>query len=138
MHVQVDDARHDIHAFRVDLARAGLRTTRRVDGDVRNSDARNVDDAAALDDDVDRATGRSARPVDQRRAADDQPLEGAVALMAVRREFRVLALLVAQVARGPRIWSGGRSLLRVGVVDENRDENGSQEAHASHDDTPVE
>ena len=83
MEVQVDEAGQDVHAVRVDLVVAGGRAPRCVNGKAGVAYARDPRDAVALDDDVDGAAGRGARAVDDDRAADDEAVEGAVALRAV-------------------------------------------------------
>ena len=133
MYVEIDDAGHDVHALGVDLSRSRLGPARRVDGHVRNTDRSDIRDAISLDDDVDGAAGRTAGPVDQRRAANDQALEGSIALVAIRRELRVFALLVAQTPRAGGVRPG-RPLLRAGGESNESDEEGSDQASASHDD----
>jgi hypothetical protein len=79
MHVQVDEARQQIHARRVDLV-VGLRRAigpQRQAGCARAHDPR---DAVALDDDVHGPRRRRAGSVDDHDAANRECLEGARAL----------------------------------------------------------
>ena len=80
MGVEVDEAREHVHPCRVDLPRRALRAAPFVDRDAGIPHAPDLRDPVPLDHDVDRPDGRRARPVDQRRAADDQPLERSLAL----------------------------------------------------------
>jgi len=82
MHVQIDEARHQVHARRVNLVIGPLRRpvgAKRQSWRGRAADRRN---AVALDNDVDRALRRRTGPVDQHRPANDERLEGPFAFVS--------------------------------------------------------
>ena len=78
--VAVDEAGHDVEAGAVDLPGGAARTRVGADGQVGIPDRAHLDDPVARDHDVHRALRRGAGAVDHRHAAEDQPLEGALAL----------------------------------------------------------
>src|SRR6266508_67272 len=73
--VAIDEARQHVHPGGVDLLHAFVRAARFFDGHLGKAHALDLFDPVVFDDDVDRAHRRSARAVDHRRAANDQPLE---------------------------------------------------------------
>ena len=87
--VEVDEARQDVHAGRVDFMHDRVRVAldresgppRLVDGPLRDADAADVDDAVPLDDDVHRPDGGRAGAVDHGGAADDEAVVRSLALV---------------------------------------------------------
>ena len=80
--MQVDETRQHVEIRRVDLFRRVLRPVLRFDRDLRKSDASDLPDAIAFDDDVHRTDRRRAGSVDERGAADDQPLKRTFAFIS--------------------------------------------------------
>ena len=81
MHVQVDDAGHDVHAVGVDLFGGIAGPVVRVDLQVGRTDAAYLHDLVAFDDDVHRAAGRCAGAVDHRGASDNQAFKRPLAFV---------------------------------------------------------
>ena len=79
--VHVDEAGHDVHAAQVDLLRRAGGAAVLVDRYAGIPDGLDLNDAIALDHDIHGSHGRGAGPVDDRGAAQDKPLVGAVALV---------------------------------------------------------
>src|SRR5215831_2918799 len=71
----IDEARQHVHPCGVDLLHAFVRAVRFFDGYLGKAHAPDLFDPVVFDYDVDGAYRRSARAVDHRRAANDQPLE---------------------------------------------------------------
>ena len=111
MDVEVDDAGQDVHARGVDLARGPFGTPGGIDRNVGHADVGDLGDAIPLDDDIDWAARRAAGAVDEGRAANDEPRERASAFVAIGREARVVALLIAEIARRRGVGGGGGALL---------------------------
>ena len=92
VHVQIDEAGHDVHAGRVDLLGALRRTPAIADGHLREADARDLGDAILRDDEIHRPARRRAGAVDDRGAADDQPVVRTIAFAgaAIGRRLHLL------------------------------------------------
>ena len=83
--VHVHEAWEQEHPLAVDLVVARLGTALLVDIHQRVAHRRHLDDPIVLDDDVHRPPGRRAGAVDDRHPADDQAIEGALALVGSAR-----------------------------------------------------
>ena len=112
--VHVHEAGEQEHPLAVDLMIAGVRPALLVDLDQREADRGHLDDAIALDDHVHRPPGRRAGTVDHRDPADDQPVEGSLALVgaAGRGGFHLRLRGGGKQGRGERAQhqDGARSL----------------------------
>ncbi|MNI21954.1 hypothetical protein D3C73_754970 [compost metagenome] len=89
MGVGVDEARHHVHAARIDLMRRVQRRTTLAFGQAGPAGLDDVGDLVVLDDDVHRPHRRRARAVDQHGAADHHQRIGAEAFVSAPRRRRV-------------------------------------------------
>ena len=87
VHVEVDEAGHEVHAGGIELARRAARPPSGVDRHARDPDADDRGDAVPLDDDGDGPARLAALDVDEVPAADD----GEDAQRGVRRAASVRA-----------------------------------------------
>ena len=78
MRVAIDEARRQIFAVAVEIAITRRGAQLLVDGRERGADLLHLRDAAALDDDIDRADGRRTCAVNHHRPTQDEPLVGAL------------------------------------------------------------
>ena len=81
VHVQVDKPRHHVHPGGIDLMVGILGRSVGLERHPRRSGTANLPDTVAFDHDIHRSLGRAPRAVNERRAADDQRLERAPALV---------------------------------------------------------
>jgi hypothetical protein len=96
MRVHVDEAGEGVHALDIQLAVVGLglRPVLGIDRHPWRADTLDLDDAVALDDDIDRAARWRPGAVDQGSTAQDEPIEGPLALVPVGRCRDRLGLFV--------------------------------------------
>jgi hypothetical protein len=83
--VVVDKPRQHEHPGGVDLVVRVLRGPVRLEGQAGRPRGANRGDAVLFDDDIDRASWRRARAVDEHRASDDERLERPGALAGLAR-----------------------------------------------------
>ena len=92
--VQVHETGQHVHAFRVDLLRRALRPVAGAHVARGRVDREQRLDAVSLYDDVDGTAWRRSGAVDHGRVADDQALEGTLALGARRRRAGIRIVLL--------------------------------------------
>jgi len=135
--VEVDQPGHEIHALGVELLRGPLGALRLVDRQLGVADADDLGDAVALDHHVHRTAGRRAVAVDQVDAADDEPLEGTLALATRRRRSGIGLPFGGEAPDGLRVAgrpgrSGGATRLRGEGDGDGQDRHGEDERTMQH------
>ncbi|MCR5874790.1 hypothetical protein LRS10_11800 [Phenylobacterium sp. J426] len=130
--VHVDEARQGVHAGGVDLVVGVAGRPLGLQRQARPAGLQHVGDPVPLDDDVDRAARRRARPVDEGDATDDQ--------LAVGAETLVLPPGGRGVHRRPGLGGRGGLLRRQGraaaQADRRRHRHGAQPPHRTSHGSP--